>query len=197
MTIHLIAPKDKTKWSPIWHRCYNIWNLSPYKIKLWHDEDIDTLLRENDKEFFNKLQGLDKIYKWDYARILILEKFGGAYFDMDVEITSDFIKNLNPNQTYISGGSPFQDILTNWIVISPKSYCWSNFLERGKQLLLSNYDECKKNKSLVITTFGPAALSRFFTIQGFQDIQILSYWHFSDINSNLSFSKHYFTNSWH
>ena len=198
MTIHLIAPKDQTKWPTIWGKCYDIWKSSPYEIKMWHDEDIDQLLKEHDDEFFNTLNTLDKIYKFDFARLLILNKFGGAYFDMDVEISSDFISSLNPNQIYISGGSPFQDVITNWIVISPpNSRIWEDFLTRGKQIIFLNYDICKENKDNVIKTFGPTALSRYFLTQNFKKIQILSYYHFGDPNSNLPFAKHHFSNNWH
>jgi hypothetical protein len=201
MTIHLIAAgklEDPIHWPEIWHKCYNIWKSSPYKIKLWGDKDIDNLLKEDDEEFFNTLNTLNPIYKWDYIRILILLKFGGAYFDMDVEVKPEFLKSLNPEQIYISGGSPAQDILTNWIIISPKNrHLWRSFLERGKQLILLYLDACRQDKNYVIPTLGPSALTKFFIHYGFTDLQILSYDHFGDPFSNLYFAKHHFTHNWH
>ena len=126
MLIHLIAPKDQTKWLEVWHHCYNIWKSTPYKIKMWHDEDVDQLLKEDDEEFFDILNTLSPIYKFDYVRYLILEKFGGAYFDMDVELIINFIPLLNPNKIYLSEGEN-NCLISNHIMISPPDFLfWFN-----------------------------------------------------------------------
>ena len=125
MTIHLIAAGDlenPNNWPKIWSKCYNIWKSSPYKIKLWGDKDINNLLIEDDEGFFKDyLSNLKPIFKWDYVRPLILKKFGGAYFDMDIEIFFDFLPQLNPNVVYIMGGHKEIDkknIVENSIMIS-------------------------------------------------------------------------------
>ena len=104
MIINLIAPEDRSKWKPIWKKCYKKWLSSPYEIRLWGDKEIDSLLKEDNNEFYHKLSECPNIYKYDYIRYLILDKVGGAYFDMDVEIIRDFIPLLNENRLYLYGG---------------------------------------------------------------------------------------------
>jgi mannosyltransferase OCH1-like enzyme len=197
MLIHLIAPKDQTKWLEVWHHCYNIWKSTPYKIKMWHDEDVDQLLKEDDEEFFDILNTLSPIYKFDYVRYLILEKFGGAYFDMDVELIINFIPLLNPNKIYLSEGEN-NCLISNHIMISPPDFLfWFNIKNYTRQKLIKNLSKCKDSEFWTIETVGPLALSNFLTKNALgYEYTLLSIHHFSDINSSLSFSKHYSTNSW-
>lgn len=197
MTIHLIAPKNKNKWSEIWHKCYNIWESSPYKIKMWNDEDVDQLLKKDDAEFFDIINKLDPIYKFDYVRYVILEKFGGAYFDMDVEVLIDFIPLLNPNKIYLSEGEK-NCLISNHIMISPPEFIfWYNIKNYAKQKLIKNFSKCKDSEFWTIETVGPIALSNFLLKNPLNyKYTLLSIHQFSNIDSSLSFSKHHSTNSW-
>ena len=195
MTIHLIAPRDQTKWHKIWHHCYNIWKNSPYEIKMWHDEDADQLLKEDDEEFFNTLNTLEPIYKFDYVRYLILEKFGGAYFDMDIEIVKDFIPMLCYDKVYIMEGKR-DEYLQNSIMISPPDFLlWSGVKRYCKFNILNNLEKCKSHNFWVNDMVGPGALSNYFS-KFKPPFQPLSYHHFDDPNSILSFSKHHTTSVW-
>ena len=207
MTIHLIAPKQQSEWSEIWVKCYNIWKKSPYKIKLWSDsEDIDNLLKEDDEEFFNIINKLPKIYKIDYVRYLILEKFGGAYLDLDIEIVNNFINLLHPNVTYISEGTS-GNYLENSIMISPKedingtsSVFFERIKDHCKDNILLNYEKCLQDTRQVLYTVGANALSKF-TLKNkkfFPNVQldILSYEHFGSLTNSISFCRHYHIGSW-
>ena len=197
MTIHLIAPKDQKKWPEIWHHCYNIWKTSPYEIRMWDDEDVDQLLKEDDEEFFNIINELNPIYKFDYVRYVILEKFGGGYFDMDVELTIDFIPLLDPNKIYISEGEN-NCLISNHIMISPPEFLfWYNIKNYTKQKLIKNLSKCKDSEFWTIETVGPLALSNFLVKHqlGYQ-YTLLSTHQFSKVNSSLSFSKHHNSKSW-
>lgn len=83
--VHLIAPKDKTKWDIIWVRCYESWK-KKYDVVLWNDnEDLDNFIREHYIQHYNFFSRLPyQIMKLDFARLCILHKFGGIYADMDV-----------------------------------------------------------------------------------------------------------------
>ena len=62
-----------------------------WKYMLWDDIKIINLLREN-KEWVNTYYQLEYLHhKVDFARYVILNRFGGAYIDMDARI----IKPLN------------------------------------------------------------------------------------------------------
>lgn len=204
-TIHLMAPKDKTKWHPIWHKCYSIWETSPYKIKLWYDEDIDTLLKEDNKEFFNILNTLDKIYKIDYVRYLILEKFGGAYFDMDVELFIDFLPSINPHKIYLMGADSNDEIVQNSIMISSKEHSlfWSDLKKHIQFKIKNNLNECSDLNAvlpigtIVRQTVGPIILSEYIkSNRSNNSIEVLASQHFNRGSNEIKFSYHHQTGVW-
>jgi mannosyltransferase OCH1-like enzyme len=196
MIIHLIAPKDQTKWPEIWHKCYNIWKTSPYEIKMWHDEDVDNLLKEDDEEFFNIINTLDPIYKWDYVRYIILGRFGGAYFDMDVEIIDGtFLPKLDPHRIYIAEGEG-NCLVSNFIMISPPDMeFWYTIKKHSQHRLLQNLDKCKESEFWTLETVGPISLS-YILSQGQYRYTPLSRHHFDHIHSSLRYAVHHFTHSW-
>lgn len=200
MEIHLIAPKDKNKWPSIWHHCFKIWENSPYVIKLWDDEeDINNLIKKNDGiEFFNIINKLPKIFKIDYVRYIILKNYGGAYFDMDVEIFIDFLPQLKKDRIYVCEGTDIGPYLTNHILISPKNHkIWDTILEWVKRdiTLFSDQYLSDPNPNLVVNVVGPVCLSRFFMKYN-PNFGILSHLHFSEKN-DISFCRHHYTNKWH
>ena len=196
MVIHLIAPKNKDKWSSIWHTCYEKWKSSPYKIKMWHDEDVDKLIKEDDEEFFKDyLSKLDPIYKWDYVRYIILEKFGGAYFDMDVEIIKDFIPLLHPKKVYIAEGEG-NCLVSNHIMISPPDhYYWYNIKQKIKYRLINQFEKSKQSCYWTIETVGPVGLSYILADNRYKYTP-LSKWHFGSKNTNLQLCIHHTTHQW-
>jgi hypothetical protein len=212
MIIHLLAPKDQSKWPKIWHHCHNIWKTSPYEIKMWNDEDIDQLLKEDDEEFFKDyLSNLKPIFKWDYVRPLILKKFGGAYFDMDVEIFFNFLPQLNPNIIYIVGGHTEvekREIVQNSIMISYLNEMsfnfWNDIQQYFKYNVKTNFLDCKEPYSriikdqIVIDTVGPYALSRFVKANEHMSppVEILDANIFNRGPNTIRFSFHHQTGAW-
>ena len=158
MNIHLIAPQDKSKWPDIWHECFESLIKSKHNINIWNDKGIEQLLREDDNEFYNEyLNKLHIIYQIDYVRYIILEKYGGAYFDMDIKIIDDSFSDLLDNNTiYIL--------------------------------------EDRRNVMLVAGAF---MLSTFFIKWvPFNEYDILGYYNFGKVDTTISFTKHYQSNSW-
>lgn len=209
MIIHLIAAgklEDPIHWPEIWHKCYNIWKSSPYEIKLWKNKDIDNLLKEDDEEFFNTLNSLPPVYKWDYVRYLILETYGGAYFDMDVEIVRDFLPHLNPQKIYFMGGK-INEYVQNSIMINllPKGqerfFMWQAIKNTCKFTILNNIDEAKKEENTIVMA-GPLFLSKWLAQNSkfLKDLRVeyelLSHHHFSSLTNEISFSRHHHTALW-
>mgnify|MGYP003654512883 CR=1 FL=1 len=98
MITHFLAPSDKSKWPHKWNVCLKSWQKHSCCIKVWSDEDIDAFIKCKDPEFYEVLNGLHKIFKLDYVRSLILESIGGIYSDMDIELISPFVHQLNKNK---------------------------------------------------------------------------------------------------
>jgi mannosyltransferase OCH1-like enzyme len=207
--VHLFAPKDKNKWHPVWKHCFEFWENSNYKFIIWDDESIDKLLQEDDSIFFEKINSLDKIFKLDYTRYLVLEKFGGAYFDMDVEIIMDFLPFLSPKSTYIVEASyQVDEIVQNSIMISPeKTYhstkFWKDVKEHSKYKIINNFKSCKNLYSkipfgtIVRETVGPIVLSDVYSPnKNIYNIQILSHLHFNQHPHGFKVCIHHQAGSW-
>ena len=209
MVVHLIAAgklENPNKWPELWHHCYNIWKSSPYEIKLWGDKDIDQLLKEDDEEFFNILNNLPPIYKWDYVRYLILEKFGGAYFDMDIEIVRDFLPLLHPEKIYFMGGK-INEYVQNSIMISltPKTqtrfWVWQSLKNTSKFNILNNIDKAKI-EHYTLDLVGPLFLSKWLAQNSkyLEEMNIkyelLSHHHFCSLTNEVSFARHHHASLW-
>lgn len=71
-----------------------------WKYELWDDIKIINLLREND-EWINTYYQLEYLHhKVDFARYVILYKFGGAYVDMDAKIIKPLNNIINQFKDY-------------------------------------------------------------------------------------------------
>ena len=206
MIIHLISTLPESKWPKEWKHCYNRWKSGPYQIKLWGKEDIIKELIADDKEFYNNyLSKLDKIYQIDYVRYIILNKYGGAYFDMDVELIVDFIPLLNKKTTYILEGS-IGELVSNAIIITYKeANMWEHIIERAKHNIIQYFSIAQQDNYNTVKLVGPLFLSKwianFWNIQRIQkisspNIELLGWGQFQNPYSTFAFTKHYSTHIW-
>tara|TARA_R110002051_G_scaffold61343_1_gene112366 strand:- start:486 stop:1106 length:621 start_codon:yes stop_codon:yes gene_type:complete len=202
MMLHFLAPEDKTKWPPKWHLCLETWKKSHCCIKVWNDEEIDEFIKCNDLEFYKVLDVVHKIFKLDYVRGLILEKIGGAYIDMDVELISPFIHQLDRNKIYIIGASSSDEVVQNSLMISPPSDFWTRFLTYSRKNIIENLNEVRAYPhikedlpgTLVRKTVGPIALSNFIEEDN-ENIEILPANLFNH-SHGVCFTKHHQTGVW-
>tara|TARA_R110002012_G_scaffold5178_1_gene23739 strand:- start:1035 stop:1697 length:663 start_codon:yes stop_codon:yes gene_type:complete len=209
LLIHLVAPKNRNKWHPIWEHCYKFWENSSYNVKLWNDqEDIDNLLKEDDFSFFKILQTLPKIFKIDYVRYIILEKFGGAYFDMDIEVKLDFLPFLSTQRTYLMEASVKEEKVQNSIMVSLdrtpfSNYFWNTVKNYSKSKIINNPKICKDEFSIlpkwtnVKKMVGPIMLSEVYKHHlNDSNIQLLSHLHFNVFPHDLKICTHHQTGIW-
>ena len=202
MKLHFLAPKDKTKWAAKWEFCLKTWQNNYSSIKIWSDNDIDSFLKSNDPKFFKILNQLHKIFKLDYVRGLILEKIGGAYIDIDIELKSPFIHQLDESKIYIIQASAEDEILQNSLMISPPSDFWKDFLTFCRDSIYNNLDEVKAYPNLIENvpgtivrkTVGPIALSEFTSATN-NHFEILPAKLFND-SEGICFTKHHQTGIW-
>jgi len=200
--LHFLAPEDKNKWTPLWHKCYKSWEKSPYNINLWGDSDINKLVFEDDPDFYEILNNLPKIYKIEYVRFIILQKYGGAYIDMDIELKHDFLSILDFNKIYLMEGT-FGCYVENSLMIGINQKQHMEFWERiklfCKQKIYNNLNKCNDSYN-VMHTIGPFALSEYMykhvTPHQKDTYEILAYEHFASLTNEISFCRHYQTNTW-
>ena len=85
--IHQLGPSDKSRWHPVWLRCYGSWqeqHSSDYTIKLWSDEEADDIVKTSYSEYLDVYKAFPfNICRIDFVRFCILHKFGGLYADLD------------------------------------------------------------------------------------------------------------------
>lgn len=83
-----------------YQKCIDTWHekLGDYKIIEWNTENYDGC---NHRLVKNALERKAWAYAADYARLDVLNKFGGIYLDMDVEVFK-----------------PFDDLLCNKVILS-------------------------------------------------------------------------------
>ena len=203
MIIHLIAAgkyQDQKNWPEIWSRCYSTLQSLPYQIKIWNDEEIDNLIKQDDQDFCNVLNTLPLIYKWDYVRYIMMRDYGGAYIDMDVEIINNFIPLLNPNKLYLMEGTSGCYIENSIMVnINSQPYFWDDLKNFIKNKIYLNIKKSKDPKNVISIT-GAMAMSEFIVKEEMQrygiQLEILSRYHFASLTNEICFTRHYNTTSW-
>lgn len=195
MVIHQIAPSDRGKWNKTWIECHKSIQALPYEVKIWGDEEINHLLKEDDSDFYNVINKCPSIYKWDYARYTIIEKFGGAYFDMDIEVKSDWLSKLSPDETYLVEGYLSSGVEAS-IIVDQNSYrhpFWMHLkmFIQDRVMRPSRYKNEMRN---VLWKTGPLAVTFFvnnWLMEG-KSICLLP----NRMYQNGEMAVHHYTNSW-
>jgi mannosyltransferase OCH1-like enzyme len=195
--IHQTAPKDKTKWNEIWFKCQESWMkhfpTPEYEYKMWTDEDLDNLVKENYNWFYDVYKNYDKnIKRIDIGRCFVLHKYGGIYADMDYECFKNFYDILD--QTKISlVRSPYSwEYLQNALMVSPPNKdFWIKLINKSKE---------RSNDPNVLYSTGPQLLSDVFN-ENKNDCVVLPVNLFNPcrddiVNKNILYTKHHGTYSW-
>lgn len=201
LDIHLLAPNNKDKWHPTWKICYTSWERSIYTTNLWDDNRIDSELELDNKDFYKILNTLPLVYKLDYIRYIILEKYGGMYVDMDVELIQNFIPKLNPNKVYIAGGLFEKEYLQNWLMFSVNpehKALWTRIKWFARDRIMDNLELASKPEN-AFSLVGSRVLTDFFNLSNYfrdKSFEVLGYEHFGNPNATISFTKHYTTGTW-
>lgn len=146
--IHHIAPKNREIWHPVWLDCYNSCKVNfpeeEYKHILWNDEeDIDLLIKTEYPHYWKEYKKFPlHIRKIDFARLAILEKYGGIYLDMDVYCYKNFYEDLEEKDCCLVECSDFDrkydkdnEIVANFLIASKPNHV---FIRDLMDLTISN-----------------------------------------------------------
>lgn len=207
--IHHIAPKDKSRWHPLWEKCYNSWKeqFKDFEHILWNDEsDIDNLIKEHYSDQFDFYTNLPvHIMRIDFARLCILHSYGGIYSDMDVFCYKNFYNELNEDFHIVE--APYGE---NWANGQLKVENCLMCSSKNNSFLLKMIDECEENYNLniknkfkkenisdrsqnylIINTAGPSYVSNKMNNYNMDYKNILSGHLFN--NHGLSYDKSFYT----
>ena len=204
--IHQTAPRDTTKWHPIWKMCQDSWKKNypdnEYIYMFWDDDDIEEIIKIDFPMYYKLFLdfGNDVILKIDFVRYAILYKYGGIYADMDYFCCKNFY-NILENKICIVGSGAYNEIIQNSLMASPPNNpMWLIVLENCKNYFYefkSQYPYTQISGQIVIDISGPRLLSRALDLS---KIHILPITLFnpphSMFKSSSIYSKHYGTGKW-
>ena len=196
--IHQTAPADKSKWNNIWYECQKSWFErfpSPeYEYKMWTDEDLDNLIKNDFPWFYEIYSNYDaNIKRIDIARCFILYKYGGIYADMDYMCMKNFYHLLPSNKVSISESPhPHNEFIQNALMASNKN----------NDFWLKVIDEAKGRTTLdILSSTGPRLLSDVYNSNK-TDVKVLEKNLFNplqgskEFNLDAVYTKHFGSCSW-
>ena len=121
-----MAPKSQTLWHRIWKECHPTWKKhfpeDEYEHFMWTDEKLLDFVEEEYPEYLFLYYSFPcNILKLDFARALILHKYGGIYVDMDYFCVENFYGDLNKNLVLVESPAPLETV-QNSLMCSKKGH---------------------------------------------------------------------------
>jgi len=195
--IHMTC-KDKHNLSAFYQQNLDSWkkyhSQSQWKINIYDDKDLETFFTTNYPSLLPLINSYSKIiYKVDIFKILVLNKYGGVYVDMDVECLKSIDPLLNnSNETAIFGYGPYEHNNGNYknmkliecaIMISmPNHKLWNKYVIPG----LISKNECKGN---AVECTGPVFIThnieKYNRENNVNDIKLMEPIYFYPINNQF------------
>ena len=94
-----------------------------YKYKLWTDDDLEILVKENHPELYKEWDKLKGIHKADLGRYLVLFLEGGFYCDTDFYVSQPFENLKLEEKIYMAPSTPdflfMNGGMTNYFIYTP------------------------------------------------------------------------------
>ena len=94
-----------------------------YKYKLWTDDDLEILVKENHPELYKEWDNLKGIHKADLGRYLVLFLEGGFYCDTDFYVSQPFENLKLEEKIYMAPSTPdflfMNGGMTNYFIYAP------------------------------------------------------------------------------
>jgi hypothetical protein len=171
--IHHIAPKDKSRWHPMWFKCYPTWlkHFSDFEHRMWSDEcDIDELVRDHYPQYWQLYQDFPAhINRLDFVRFCILHKFGGIYADMAMFCYKNFHSELTHDLHIVE--APYgEEFLESSLMMSvPDHNFWIACMELSKYQFYNHvqsqniqipFNDNKATQFIITTIAGPNLICR-------------------------------------
>jgi mannosyltransferase OCH1-like enzyme len=136
--IHHIAPKDISRWHPIWNRCYPSWkeHFSDFEHKLWEDgEEINNFVKEHYPQYYDMFMDFPAhIMRVDFVRFCILHHYGGIYSDMDMFCYKNFYDELSHPLHIIEAPYGEEFLESSLMMSEPAHEFWTDCMELSKEV---------------------------------------------------------------
>ena len=143
--IHHIAPKNKSRWHPMWEKCYPTWqqHFPNFEHKMWNDEEgIDDFVRETYPQYWQLYSDFPAhIMRIDFVRFCLLHHFGGVYADMDMFCYKNFYDELDTPLHIVEAPYGEEFLESSLMISEPNHEFWIDCMELSKQHF---YNEVQK-----------------------------------------------------
>jgi mannosyltransferase OCH1-like enzyme len=134
--IHHIAPADKSRWHPMWEKCYPTWqeHFPDFEHKMWNDaEDIDNFVRDYYPKYWQLYSDFPAhIMRIDFVRFCLLHHFGGIYSDMDMFCYKNFYNELDTPLHIVEAPYGEEFLESSLMISEPNHEFWIDCMELSK-----------------------------------------------------------------
>ena len=214
--IHQTAPKDINTWHPVWFECQESWKRnfpeSEYQYIMWHDDDIDELVKNNYPEYWNYFKEMrPHIVNIDISRFFILHHYGGIYSDMDNYCYNNFYDRIKTEKTLLVQSQYWvNEKYQNSLMCSEKDNsffidCVEESFKRSKifgffDIYEEKFSQQRPASDLIKAISGPILLIKLAQDKKYKDT--IRYLHHAFYNarpkeySNKIYVKHMLTGQW-
>jgi mannosyltransferase OCH1-like enzyme len=139
--IHFIAPEDRSRWHPIWHRCQPSWqeHFSGFEFKHWNDqEDINNFVKNHYPEYYDMFMEFPAhIMRIDFVRFCLLHYYGGIYSDMDMFCYRNFYDELTHSLHIIEAPYGDEFLESSLMMSEPEHEFWKDCMELSREVFYS------------------------------------------------------------
>lgn len=171
--IHHIAPEDKSKWHPIWKRCYPSWekHFPEFEHKLWNDQnDIDNFVRDYYPQYYDMYMEFPAhIMKIDFVRFCLLHYYGGIYADMDMFCYQNFYDELTHSLHIIEAPYGDEFLESSLMISKPKHQFWIDCMNLSRKVFYTTvkkfdiqvpFNNNRAHQYMLISSCGPNLICR-------------------------------------
>jgi len=134
--IHHIAPADKSRWHPMWEKCYPTWqqHFPDFEHKMWNDAgDIDNFVRDYYPQYWQLYSDFPAhIMRIDFIRFCLLHHFGGIYSDMDMFCYKNFYNELDISLHIVEAPYGEEFLESSLMISEPGHEFWIDCMELSK-----------------------------------------------------------------
>jgi len=166
--IHHIAPKDQSRWHPIWNQCHSTWqkHFPDFKHIMWNDhDDINEFIKENYPQYYEMFMEFPAhIMRVDFVRFCILHHFGGIYADMDMFCYQNFYDELSHPLHIIEAPYGDEFLESSLMISQPGHQFWIDCMELSREIYYSSirkhdikipFNDNRAVQFLIVSCCGP------------------------------------------
>jgi mannosyltransferase OCH1-like enzyme len=171
--IHFIAPADKSRWHPMWNRCYPSWleHFRDFEHRLYNDNsDIERFVYTHYPKYYNMFMEFPAhIMRIDFVRFCLLHYYGGIYSDMDMYCYKNFYDELTHPLHIVEAPYGDEFLESSLMMSEPKHEFWKDCMDLSYEVFYSTikkhdikipFNNNRATQYLLVSACGPNLICR-------------------------------------